>query len=147
MSNSIDLQRYLHTRLPFQFESFNFGSDLIASLEGSSATIRGSDSLSNVKHAISTGRDQIPAEVQNQAYLKLKASDEEKPVAEKSGFFDYMPDMSKVLPTTVNWSGFATNMSFSILAILIIVVGLVALIFSTDTGKAVVKDAAKLAAV
>ncbi len=147
-----DLQEYLKRTATQGFERFEFGGEMLASLQGDTNYIRGSDSLATVYKAINTGETTIDPETQTEAHKLLvgetmtdTAATAETPAAENSGWNDYLPKVPDFLPSFGLEDALKT-WAYSAVGLLLLGVGLFALVAATDTGKAVIKDAAKAAA-
>lgn len=156
-----NLNDWLRSRSSLGFEHLEFGSGMLASLEGSAATLRGTDTLEQVRHAINTGTDQIDYDTQMQAYRQLTGEASEDEAKAINGVGDalssaiggayggaYGGALSSVYNALPNF-GFTDAvkmMVYGSLGVSIVVIGLIALVMSTDAGKTAVKDVAKAAA-
>lgn len=154
-----NLNDFLRSRASLGFDSFEFGSGMLASIEGSAAHVRATDTLAQVRHAINTGVDRIDPETQAAGYAQMMGGDYDayKPETGEG----YMPEegkknlesansyLSSVVDALPNFglTDAVKTAVYGLAGISILVVGLIALVLSTDAGKSAAKDAVKAAAV
>lgn len=144
-----DLHNYLRTRLPLQFEHFEFGSELIASVEGETNRLRGSDSLAQVRQAINYGSVTIPQDTQDKARAILTGKSDAQATDPQPENINFVGDVAAKVWAGMPDFGLASAMKtglYGAIGISLLIAGLFALIYSTDTGKQVVNSAVKTGA-